>query len=189
MHLDNTFAQIIVHYFGNGSTCSQVMIYELADHVQGFLSKHNKPPSRSFHEEMLKNQRRQQEKQALEEQQRMDRQRQKEEEMVRMEGRGRIVFCAQSLNETFCGFFLLGKGNHGCNPKKRRGEARGEEKKGNCQTGVLLGDYSEGRSKHFIIDHISLFCSFIQIYRCVLTKLLQKLPQAIKCPVILVEKP
>uniref|UniRef100_A0A8C8DLJ2 non-specific serine/threonine protein kinase n=1 Tax=Oryzias sinensis TaxID=183150 RepID=A0A8C8DLJ2_9TELE len=61
--------------------CGEVMIYELADHVQGFLSKHNKPPSRSFHEEMLKNQRRQQEKQALEEQQRMDQQRQKEEEM------------------------------------------------------------------------------------------------------------
>uniref|UniRef100_A0A3B3DUQ8 Eukaryotic translation initiation factor 2 alpha kinase 4 n=1 Tax=Oryzias melastigma TaxID=30732 RepID=A0A3B3DUQ8_ORYME len=61
--------------------CGEVMIYELADHVQGFLSKHNKPPPRSFHEEMLKNQRRQQEKQALEEQERMDQQRKKEEEM------------------------------------------------------------------------------------------------------------
>lgn len=59
------------------------MIYELADHVQGFLSEHNKPPSRSFHEEMLKNQQRQQEKRALEEQQRMDQQRKREEEMVR----------------------------------------------------------------------------------------------------------
>lgn len=60
------------------------MIFELADHIQGFLSKHNKPPSRSFHEEMLKNQRRQQEKRALEEQQRMDQQRKQEEEMVSM---------------------------------------------------------------------------------------------------------
>uniref|UniRef100_A0A4W6DWG7 Eukaryotic translation initiation factor 2 alpha kinase 4 n=1 Tax=Lates calcarifer TaxID=8187 RepID=A0A4W6DWG7_LATCA len=57
------------------------MIYELADHIQGFLSEHNKPPSRSFHEEMLKNQRRQQEKRALEEQQRIDQQRKQEEEM------------------------------------------------------------------------------------------------------------
>uniref|UniRef100_A0A3P9DPY2 non-specific serine/threonine protein kinase n=1 Tax=Maylandia zebra TaxID=106582 RepID=A0A3P9DPY2_9CICH len=57
------------------------MIYQLADHIQGFLSEHNKPPSRSFHEEMLKNQRRQQEKLALEEQQRLDQRRKQEEEM------------------------------------------------------------------------------------------------------------
>uniref|UniRef100_A0A3B5RE05 non-specific serine/threonine protein kinase n=1 Tax=Xiphophorus maculatus TaxID=8083 RepID=A0A3B5RE05_XIPMA len=50
------------------------MIYELADYIQGFLSEHNKPPPRSFHEEMLKNQRRQEEKRALEEKQRMDQQ-------------------------------------------------------------------------------------------------------------------
>lgn len=61
--------------------CGEVMIYELADHIQGFLSEHNKPPSCSFHEEMLKNQQRQQEKRALEEQQRMDQQRRQEEEM------------------------------------------------------------------------------------------------------------
>lgn len=61
--------------------CGEVMIYELADHIQGFLSEHNKPPSRSFHEEMLKNQRKQEEKRALEEQQRMDQQRKQEEEM------------------------------------------------------------------------------------------------------------
>ncbi|XP_074548243.1 eIF-2-alpha kinase GCN2 [Halichoeres trimaculatus] len=61
--------------------CGEVMIYELADHIQGFLSKHNKPPSRSFHEEMLKNQRRQQEKRDQEEQQRMDQRRKQEEEM------------------------------------------------------------------------------------------------------------
>ncbi|XP_019940643.2 eIF-2-alpha kinase GCN2 [Paralichthys olivaceus] len=61
--------------------CGEVMIYELADHIQGFLSEHNKPPSRSFHEEMLKNQRRQQEKEALEEQRKIDQQRKQEEEM------------------------------------------------------------------------------------------------------------
>uniref|UniRef100_A0A7N9B0T2 non-specific serine/threonine protein kinase n=1 Tax=Mastacembelus armatus TaxID=205130 RepID=A0A7N9B0T2_9TELE len=61
--------------------CGEVMIYELADHIQGFLSEHNKPPSRSFHEEMLKNQRRQQEKRALEEQKKMDQRRRQEEEM------------------------------------------------------------------------------------------------------------
>lgn len=66
----------------------QVMIYELADHVQGFLSEHNKPPSSSFHEEMLKNQRRQQEKRAKEEQQKMDQQRKRAEEMVRGIGGG-----------------------------------------------------------------------------------------------------
>lgn len=60
--------------------CGEVMIYELADHIQGFLSEHNKPPSRSFHEEMLKNQRRQQEKRAQEEQQRVDQQRRRAEE-------------------------------------------------------------------------------------------------------------
>uniref|UniRef100_A0A452UB46 eIF-2-alpha kinase GCN2 n=1 Tax=Ursus maritimus TaxID=29073 RepID=A0A452UB46_URSMA len=31
----------------------EVMIFELADHVQSFLSEHNKPPPKSFHEEML----------------------------------------------------------------------------------------------------------------------------------------
>ncbi|XP_017268281.1 eIF-2-alpha kinase GCN2 [Kryptolebias marmoratus] len=61
--------------------CGEVVIYELADHIQGFLSEHNKPPPRSFHEEMLKNQRRQEEKRALEEQERMDQQRKQEEEM------------------------------------------------------------------------------------------------------------
>uniref|UniRef100_A0AAQ5XQL5 eIF-2-alpha kinase GCN2 n=1 Tax=Amphiprion ocellaris TaxID=80972 RepID=A0AAQ5XQL5_AMPOC len=61
--------------------CGEVMIYELADHIQGFLSEHNKPPPRSFHEEMMKNQRKQQEKRALEEQQRMDQRRKQEEEM------------------------------------------------------------------------------------------------------------
>ncbi|XP_056281578.1 eIF-2-alpha kinase GCN2 isoform X3 [Pseudoliparis swirei] len=61
--------------------CGEVMIYELADYTQGFLSEHNKPPPSSFHEEMLKNLRRQQEKRDQEEQQKMDQQRKQEEDM------------------------------------------------------------------------------------------------------------
>lgn len=81
--LSNESLQNLQHELTNLATsrCGEVMIYELADHVQGFLSEHNKPPSRSFHEEMLKNQQREQEKRALEEQQRMDQQRKQEEEM------------------------------------------------------------------------------------------------------------
>ncbi|KAM6961283.1 eIF-2-alpha kinase GCN2 [Aplochiton taeniatus] len=61
--------------------CGEVMIYELADHVQGFLSQHNVPPACSFHEEMLKNQQRQQERLAQEEQQRRDQRRRVEQQM------------------------------------------------------------------------------------------------------------
>ncbi|KAL2098648.1 hypothetical protein ACEWY4_005128 [Coilia grayii] len=61
--------------------CGEVMIYELADHVQGFLVELNVPPLCSFHEEMLKNQRRQQERLAMEQQERMDQQRRQEEQM------------------------------------------------------------------------------------------------------------
>ncbi|KAM6131451.1 LOW QUALITY PROTEIN: eIF-2-alpha kinase GCN2 [Pterocles gutturalis] len=38
--------------------CGEVMIFELADHIQSFLSEYNKPPSKSFHEEMLKSSKR-----------------------------------------------------------------------------------------------------------------------------------
>uniref|UniRef100_A0A672K2F0 non-specific serine/threonine protein kinase n=1 Tax=Sinocyclocheilus grahami TaxID=75366 RepID=A0A672K2F0_SINGR len=61
--------------------CGEVMIYELADCVQGFLTEHNVPPSSSFHEEMLKNQRRLRERLALEEQQKIDQRRRQEEKM------------------------------------------------------------------------------------------------------------
>uniref|UniRef100_A0A673HCI1 eIF-2-alpha kinase GCN2 n=1 Tax=Sinocyclocheilus rhinocerous TaxID=307959 RepID=A0A673HCI1_9TELE len=64
--------------------CGEVMIYELADCVQGFLTEHNVPPSSSFHEEMLKNQRRLRERLALEEQQKIDQRRRQEEKMVRV---------------------------------------------------------------------------------------------------------
>lgn len=36
--------------------CGEVMIFELAYHVQSFLNEHNKPPPKSFHEEMLERQ-------------------------------------------------------------------------------------------------------------------------------------
>jgi hypothetical protein len=75
---ENIFCPIITPLF------PQVMIYELADHVQGFLSEHNKPPSSSFHEEMMKDQRLQQERLALEEQEKLDQRRSKEEQMVRL---------------------------------------------------------------------------------------------------------
>ncbi|XP_052009423.1 LOW QUALITY PROTEIN: eIF-2-alpha kinase GCN2 [Xyrauchen texanus] len=61
--------------------CGEVMIYELAGFVQGFLTEHNVPPSSSFHEEMLKNQRLLQERLALEEQQKIDQRRRQEEQM------------------------------------------------------------------------------------------------------------
>ncbi|KAF6129829.1 eukaryotic translation initiation factor 2 alpha kinase 4 [Phyllostomus discolor] len=56
--------------------CGEVMIFELAYHVQLFLSEHNKPPPKSFHEEML-------ERQAQEEQQRLLEAKRKEEQEQR----------------------------------------------------------------------------------------------------------
>uniref|UniRef100_A0A8C8FC74 eIF-2-alpha kinase GCN2 n=1 Tax=Oncorhynchus tshawytscha TaxID=74940 RepID=A0A8C8FC74_ONCTS len=101
--------------------CGEVMIYELADHVQGFLSEHNKRPSSSFHEEMLKNQRLQQERLALEEQKRLDqcrrqeeqtkfeimaeiqrREEEKREEKKRKEMAKQIIISCKSLIMLFC---------------------------------------------------------------------------------------
>lgn len=56
--------------------CGEVMIFELAYYVQSFLSEHNKPPPKSFHEEML-------ERQAQERQQRLLEARRKEEQEQR----------------------------------------------------------------------------------------------------------
>ncbi|XP_075388029.1 eIF-2-alpha kinase GCN2 [Tenrec ecaudatus] len=56
--------------------CGEVMIFELAYHVQSFLSEHNKPPPKSFHEEMLQ-------RQAQEEQRRRLEAKQKEEQEQR----------------------------------------------------------------------------------------------------------
>ncbi|KAM5129109.1 eIF-2-alpha kinase GCN2 isoform 2-T2 [Mantella aurantiaca] len=60
--------------------CGEVMIYQLADHVQCFLTEHNQPPTKSFHEEMLKNLQKQQEKIAMEEQRRIQEIKRKEEQ-------------------------------------------------------------------------------------------------------------
>uniref|UniRef100_A0A8D0HU32 Protein kinase domain-containing protein n=1 Tax=Sphenodon punctatus TaxID=8508 RepID=A0A8D0HU32_SPHPU len=59
------------------------MIFELADYVRSFLSEYNKPPSKSFHEEMLKNQQKEQERLAQEERRRMQELKRKEEQMQR----------------------------------------------------------------------------------------------------------
>ncbi|KAE8587318.1 hypothetical protein XENTR_v10021928 [Xenopus tropicalis] len=63
--------------------CGEVMIYQLADHVQCFLTEYNHPPPKSFHEEMLKNLQKQQEKLALEEERRMQEIKMKEEQTRR----------------------------------------------------------------------------------------------------------
>ncbi|XP_075470288.1 eIF-2-alpha kinase GCN2 isoform X3 [Ascaphus truei] len=63
--------------------CGEVMIYELADHVQVFLTENNHPPSKSFHEEMLENLQKQQEIIALQEQQRIQERKREEAQMQR----------------------------------------------------------------------------------------------------------
>lgn len=68
------------------------MIFELADHVQSFLSEYNKPPSKSFHEEMLKNHQKEQERLAQEELRRAQEVKRREEQEVR-EIRVQITVC------------------------------------------------------------------------------------------------
>ncbi|XP_072896472.1 eIF-2-alpha kinase GCN2 isoform X3 [Hemitrygon akajei] len=63
--------------------CGEVMIFVLAGHVESFLSEHNIPPSKSFYEEMLKNQQEQQERLALEQQRRIEQEKQHNEKMQR----------------------------------------------------------------------------------------------------------
>ncbi|XP_068018973.1 eIF-2-alpha kinase GCN2 isoform X2 [Melanerpes formicivorus] len=63
--------------------CGEVMIFELADHVQSFLSEHNKPPPKSFHEEMLKNHQKERERLAEEELRRAQEVRRREEQEQR----------------------------------------------------------------------------------------------------------
>ncbi|NXG48007.1 E2AK4 kinase, partial [Psilopogon haemacephalus] len=65
--------------------CGEVMIFELADHVQSFLSEHNKPPPKSFHEEMLKNHQKERERLAQEELRRAQEQREILNEIQRRE--------------------------------------------------------------------------------------------------------
>ncbi|KAM9294477.1 eIF-2-alpha kinase GCN2 [Gastrophryne carolinensis] len=61
----------------------EVMIYQLADYVQCFLTEHNHPPPKSFHEEMMKNLQIQKEKIALEEERRIEEVKRKEEQVRR----------------------------------------------------------------------------------------------------------
>lgn len=61
----------------------QVMIFELAGYIQSFLSEYNKPPSKSFHEEMLKNHKKEQERLAQEELRRAQEVKRREEQEVR----------------------------------------------------------------------------------------------------------
>ncbi|XP_049681176.1 eIF-2-alpha kinase GCN2 isoform X1 [Accipiter gentilis] len=63
--------------------CGEVMIFELANHVQSFLSEYNKPPSKSFHEEMLKNHQKEQERLAQEELRRAQEVKRREEQEQR----------------------------------------------------------------------------------------------------------
>uniref|UniRef100_A0A8C4VIB6 non-specific serine/threonine protein kinase n=1 Tax=Falco tinnunculus TaxID=100819 RepID=A0A8C4VIB6_FALTI len=63
--------------------CGEVMIFELADHVQSFLSEYNKPPSKSFHEEMLKNHQKEKERLAQEELRRAQEVKRREEQEQR----------------------------------------------------------------------------------------------------------
>ncbi|XP_010184445.1 PREDICTED: eukaryotic translation initiation factor 2-alpha kinase 4-like [Mesitornis unicolor] len=63
--------------------CGEVMIFELADHVQSFLSEYNKPPPKSFHEEMLKNHQKEQERLAQEELRRAQEVKRREEQEQR----------------------------------------------------------------------------------------------------------
>uniref|UniRef100_A0A8C3VLZ7 non-specific serine/threonine protein kinase n=1 Tax=Catharus ustulatus TaxID=91951 RepID=A0A8C3VLZ7_CATUS len=63
--------------------CGEVMIFELADYVQSFLSEYNKPPSKSFHEEMLKNHQKERERLAQEELRRAQEAKRREEQEQR----------------------------------------------------------------------------------------------------------
>uniref|UniRef100_A0A8D0FWA2 non-specific serine/threonine protein kinase n=1 Tax=Strix occidentalis caurina TaxID=311401 RepID=A0A8D0FWA2_STROC len=74
------------------------MIFELADHVQSFLSEHNKPPSKSFHEEMLKNHQKEQERLAQEELRRAQEVKRREEQEVR-EVKERLEIAALTSQE------------------------------------------------------------------------------------------
>lgn len=92
------------------------MIFELADHVQSFLSEHNKPPPKSFHEEML-------ERRAQEEQRRLLEAKQKVEQEVRplslpaawprrpRASTGSYPICAYVPIFKFCSAFALGSGD------------------------------------------------------------------------------
>ena len=61
----------------------EVMILELAQHVKDFLHKHNHPPAKSFHEQMLSNQKRKEERKKEEEKRRQEEERKKLDKQAR----------------------------------------------------------------------------------------------------------
>jgi len=58
------------------------MVLRLCQHIQEFLHAHNKPPSKSFYEEMLHNRQLREQKQAREAEKRLELQRQREHKQV-----------------------------------------------------------------------------------------------------------
>lgn len=58
------------------------MVLALCQHVQTFLRTHNKPPSKSFYEEMLMNKQLQEQKAARANEKRLELERQKEQKQV-----------------------------------------------------------------------------------------------------------
>ena len=60
----------------------EVMILDLCQHVQNFLHQHNKPPFKSFYEEMLSNKQKEDEKVFQAQQKRLEIKKKKEEKQV-----------------------------------------------------------------------------------------------------------
>jgi len=58
------------------------MVLRLCQHIQEFLRAHNKPPSKSFYDEMLYNRQLQEQKQAREAEKRLELERQREQKQV-----------------------------------------------------------------------------------------------------------
>ena len=58
------------------------MVFRLCQHVQEFLHAHNKPPSKSFYEEMIYNRQLQEQKQARQAEKRLELERQREHKQV-----------------------------------------------------------------------------------------------------------
>ena len=58
------------------------MVLRLCQHIQEFLRAHNKPPSKSFYDEMLHNRQLQEQKQAREAEKRLELERQREQKQV-----------------------------------------------------------------------------------------------------------
>lgn len=84
------------------------MIFELAYHVQSFLNEHNKPPPKSFHEEML-------ERQAQEAQQRqLEAQRKEEQEVRPSVAMGTCVDSCSIHSLPFCDIGFGGESGESC---------------------------------------------------------------------------